>query len=195
MSEDHKDHVDRLLDEGLKHYSRVEPPEDFAEKVREAAERAGKAAERKVRWWLWAPVPAALAMLLFVTLMRQAPAPQRPSAAATPSSAPAPSAHVAPAAPQARPAPMIAAVHPARAAAARPARVPVVPRRPRGPRVLTPEELARMAFPAEMFAAQQAEQLAIPDLAIPELKIPALEPLTQEPKGSAFDDETKEQKC
>ena len=64
------DFNDRLLEESLKQYSRVSPPEGF--EVRLPAEKAGIS-----RWWLLLPAAAALATALLL-LPRPAPAPQSP---------------------------------------------------------------------------------------------------------------------
>ena len=64
------DFNDRLLEESLKQYSRVSPPEDF--EVRLPAEKPGIS-----RWWLLLPAAAALATTLLL-LPRPAPAPQSP---------------------------------------------------------------------------------------------------------------------
>lgn len=63
------DFNDRLLEESLKQYSRVSPPEDF--EVRLPAERPGLS-----RWWLLVPAAAVLATTL---LLLPRPAPQRPA--------------------------------------------------------------------------------------------------------------------
>ena len=67
------DFNDRLLEESLKQYSRVSPPENF--EVRLPAEKPGLS-----RWWLLVPAAAALATTL---LLLPRPSPQRTPLQAT----------------------------------------------------------------------------------------------------------------
>jgi hypothetical protein len=143
-----KQTIDRLLDEGLKQYSRVEPPADFSarleEKLRAASESPGP-----MRWWLWLPVPAAVAAALALALI------PRPADVAPPprlvASMPA------------------ASLKPNRGATVRER----VPRR--SIHVLTPTELAAMRLPPQLITKEPPAEVTVPDLSIPDLKITAMD--------------------
>jgi len=166
-----KDKIDRLLEEGLRNYSRVEPPEDFAARLRERIEATARPASLLWRWWLWVPAPLAAAALVALWAVLPPPTPVAP--------------------------PVVRAVMPVAdlrpTAERQPKRIsPVaghiqVVRWRRSIRVLSPEELASLQLPADLFPKEPpAAELTIPDLSVPELKIPALEsePGTPESRGS-----------
>jgi hypothetical protein len=179
--------IDRLLDEGLKSYSRVEPPGELAERILAArdANRAASPARHSSlvtrhlrRWWFWAPIPALAAALIILALIpkRVAIEPQRaqrdntkvaevqrqpqPATSSSASSATtsAPSAVKSPA----------------------PHKRGIVPRR--SIHVLTPEELATMTLPDGLFpsapppAELSVAPLTVPEIVIAPIEIPAVEP-------------------
>ncbi len=161
-----KEFIDKVLDEGLKNYSRVTPPEDLAALVaaRAAAAQAG-GPEHWLRvaggwfprrWWLWAPAPLAAAAMLAAMLLR----PPVETPGVRPTATPPVAARTVE-----RPAVVKSVATP-------PARR--LRRRPSGLRVLTAADLAALQLPAELFRKDAAAEQPLPDLSIPELVIPAL---------------------
>lgn len=169
--------IDRLLDEALKNYSRVEPPDGLAERVT-ASVRGARVSKRfpgSVRWWLWAPIPALAALLVIVGLLARHPGtprvePRSPSTGTRAANVRKPEAQkptVAVEAPRPQPAQTASALSVKRSPATR----VVVPRR--SIHVFTPEELATMQLPAELFSgAAPPAELLVPPLAVPEMKVP-----------------------
>jgi hypothetical protein len=191
--------IDRLLDEGLKNYSRVEPPGELAERIL-AARDANRAASRRARlygaprrgikprptslrrWWLWAPIPALAAALIVLALMprRVAIEPQRTqrdnakAAEVQPQpvlpSVPSTSASASSATTSA----------PSAVQSPGPHKRGIVPRR--SIHVLTPEELATMTLPDGLFpsapppAELSVAPLTVPEIVIAPIEIPAVEP-------------------
>jgi len=183
--------IDRLLDEALKNYSRVEPPAGLTERVaasirgvppsgiRERFSGSVRGASRRGdarvphRWWLWAPIPALAALVVILGLLARHPGTPRVeprshgTEAANTQKPEAQKPTVAVAAPRPQPAQTASALAVKRSPATR----VVVPRR--SIRVLTPEELATMHFRADMFpTAPQPAELVVPDLTVPEMKVP-----------------------
>ncbi len=139
------DFTDRLLEESLKHYSRVSAPEGFEERL-EARREAGDRRLEVLRWFWLAPAAAALAAL--VLLVRPAAPPPAPALVGAWRAMPPP---------------------PALPVRARPRHT--VPLRPHF-RVLTAQELARLQLPAELLAPREEKPLT--DLEVPEINIPPL---------------------
>jgi hypothetical protein len=165
--------VSRLLDAGLKNYSRVEAPGV-------APGMPAGARHDRINWWLWLPAPVAVAALLvlFAVIPRRpvAPPPVQRGIAGTP------------------PAPAFAGTQPSR-----PPSVAMRARSRRAGRsqapapsihVLSPEELAGMELPADLFLKQPpgplaAGEIVIPEITIREVTIPDIETRTPERSGSA----------
>ena len=166
---DTRDEMERLLDAGLENYSRAEPPPGFTERVKRRLEdepppvRELLIAGRRRRWLLTlAPVPAAAAIAL-AFLLQPAPLPPPPPARRAALPAPRLAFSTAPAARKAvRHAPV-----------ARAGGVPAETER--SVRVLTPEELAAMEFPAQLFPLRLNNPLAVADLDVKPLTIEPLE--------------------
>ncbi len=149
------DFTGRLLEESLKQYSRVSPPEGFEARLKARLEAADRRPE--AYRWRWLLVPAATAVALAVLWLRPAPAPGPPAPAIVRANLP--------------PAPAVAARRVVtRHAVPRHAVLPAS--RPRF-RILTAQELARMDLPAELFAPREEKPLR--DLEIPEITIPPLQ--------------------
>ncbi len=143
-----RDQLDKLIDAGLKQYSHVDPPEQFTERLLRRAEEP-----RPRRRWLWVPVPVAAAVVLLFVISKPAPLEQPFVPVPPPKVAPAPTRHVE------KP-PLTRRAQ---------ARMPAL--RPR-PHELSPEELASMRLPAELFAGKPAPaEIVVPDLNIPDLQI------------------------
>ena len=141
-----EDFTDRLLDSALRHYSSVEVPEGFAERL--AAREAGyrlQAAGRK--WWMLVPAAAALAAVLVFW--------PRP-VADTPPTVAVVRPHPPPPIPQLPASPWRRAVRVAK---------------PKW-RTLTAIELASADFPLEILRPMESKP--IKDLEIPELEIKPL---------------------
>lgn len=144
-----REFFDKLLDEGLKNYSRVDAPDDLAERVRA---RAAQPAPRRRPWWVLAPAPIAAAAVLAFVLLRPQPSEVPPP---PPLTAEIASPALAPAAPK-----VVIRANRSKT------RV-----QPRGPRPLSPEELASVRLPAGLFPS-----VAPPDeLVIPEITVSPLE--------------------
>jgi len=163
--------VSRLLDAGLKNYSRVEAPGV-------APGMPARTRHLRINWWLWLPAPVAVAavLTLLAVIPRRpvAPPPLQRGIAGTP------------------PAPVFAGTQPSR-----PPSVAMRARRPRSQapapsiHVLSPEELAGMELPADLFPKQQpprpvaTDEIVIPGVTIREVTIPDIETRTTERPGSA----------
>jgi hypothetical protein len=163
--------VSRLLDAGLKNYSRVEAPGV-------APGMPAGARHDRINWWLWLPAPVAVAALLvlFAVIARrpEAPPPVQRGIAGAP------------------PAPAFAGTQPSP-----PTSVAMRARRPRAQvpapsiHVLSPEELAGMELPADLFPQQPpprpvaTDEFVIPGITIREVTIPDIETRTTERPGSA----------
>ena len=162
--------VSRLLDEGLKNYSRVEAPGV-------APGMPARPRHDRINWWLWLPAPVAVAavltLLAVIPRRPEAPPPVQRGIAGTP------------------PAPVFAGTQPSR-----PPSVAMRARRPRSQapapsiHVLSPEELAGMELPVGLFPKQPPRRLAsgeivIPEITIREVTIPDIETRNTERPGSA----------
>lgn len=180
-----RDAIDRLLDEGLKSYSRVEPPEDFTGRVR-AASLHKQTRPGTRRWWIWVAAPLAAVALFLLALVLRWPGPGQTAVsirvkdtARTVAPAPAPNAG-------AKQPPLSDAIVAARKhlpQASRRARQ-VLARR--SIHVLSPEELADVRLPAVFLQPDSnAGHIEMKDLAVPELKVRPIEIEPMEPGGSA----------
>lgn len=147
------DFTDRLLETGLKEYSRVTPPDGLAGNI--AATLAAKPPRRSRLAWAWMLAPA-MACAAMVMMMRPGPLPTPPVMTFRPGPLPALTAVVgAKAGPAASNQPKLVAE--------------VIHRRPRVQyRTLTAIELARLDFPAELLAPR--EDTPIADLTIKPLE-------------------------
>lgn len=172
--------IGRLLDEGLKNYSRVQPPGSLSETEAGRARRV--IAPAAWRWWLWAPAPLAVAALLaaWVLVPRHQTAPAPPPALSVHMERPSVAGET-PALPAATVRERTAPRHPRKTAVQ--ASLPA-----RSIRVLSPEELASIEIPADLFPRQSRPQpvgeIVIPSIAIREVTIPDIETRTMEDPGS-----------
>lgn len=185
-----RDAIDRLLDEGLKNYTRVEPAGDFAGQVRAAGLRGHREPAIR-RWWFWLPVPLAAAALILLAVALRWPGAGRTTvsvrtAAPAVTSKPAPSITARQAQPRESPrsaAILAAQEHRPRGIAAG---GPEKGTARRSVHVLSPEELADVRLPpAFLQPNSSAGNIEIKDLAVPELKVRPIEVEPMEPGGSA----------
>lgn len=140
------DFTARLLDESLKQYSRVSPPEGFEARLKTRLEAGGRRLMAP-RWWLVMSAAGSLALVLF--LVRPAPLPPPPEVRLVSTRLP-----------------IFWSKRPILTA---PATQPLTRK---GPRFLSAQELAHLELPAELFA--RPEEKPLRDLEVPELVIPPL---------------------
>ncbi len=164
--------TDRLLEESLKQSSRVSAPEDFAERLaaRAAREKTGRTG-LNLRWLL---APAAVALALSLALIVLHPPSPRPAPGIVSVARQRETAEVPLPRPRNRQA-SPAGEHSLRSTVGR--ALPLgrsEELRTAGSkfRTLTEQELARLQFPADLFAASPTKPLS--DLEIPEINIPPL---------------------
>lgn len=162
-----KETIDRLLDEGLRQYSRVEPPAGFSARLEQKIRAEGE--RRPSRWWMWLPAPVAVAAALALALMPH-PAEVLPPSRLV-AAMPVPSVQLTPNRGATTGSPARGGF--ARVGVAVRERTPVVARR--SIHILTPTELASMQLPSQFFPTEPPAALTVPDLSISDVKVPALE--------------------